>query len=53
MARPENDPVTREGHIVVAEAIARHDAEAARGAMAEMLHRNESIAQDYWLHPSS
>ena len=53
VARPENDPVTREGHIIVAEAIACHDAEAARCAMAEMLHRNESIAQDYWLQLSS
>jgi DNA-binding FadR family transcriptional regulator len=51
--RPENAPVTREGHVAVAEAIARHDAEAARTAMAEMLHRNESIAQGYWLGLSS
>lgn len=45
---PENGPVTREGHIVVAEAIARRDGSAARDAMAEMLRRNQSIAQDYW-----
>ena len=51
--RPENAPVTREGHVAVAEAIARHDAEAARAAMSEMLQRNRSIAQDYWLPLSS
>ncbi len=42
--RPEHDPVTREGHIRVAEAIVRHDGPAARDAMAAMLRRNESIA---------
>jgi DNA-binding FadR family transcriptional regulator len=42
--RPENAPVTREGHIRVADAIARRDAEVARAAMAEMLGRNESLA---------
>lgn len=42
--RPEHDPVTREGHIRVAEAIFRHDGPAARDAMAAMLRRNESIA---------
>ena len=46
--QPENDPVTREGHIDVAEAIARRDGAAARDAMARMLRRNQSIAQDYW-----
>ncbi len=46
--KPENVPVTREGHIGVAEAIARRDGAAARDAMARMLRRNESIAQDYW-----
>jgi DNA-binding FadR family transcriptional regulator len=45
---PENGPVTREGHIVVAEAITRRDGPAARDAMAAMLHRSEIIAQDYW-----
>jgi DNA-binding FadR family transcriptional regulator len=47
--RPQNAPVTREGHVAVAEAIARHDAEAARTAMVEMLHKNESIAEEHWL----
>ena len=51
--RPENAPVTREGHVVVAEAIVRHDPEAARTAMVEMLRRNESIAEGYWLDLSS
>jgi GntR family galactonate operon transcriptional repressor len=45
---PENGPVTREGHIVVAEAIGRRDGPAARDAMAEMLRRNQRIAEDYW-----
>lgn len=51
--RPENAPVTREGHVRVAEAIARHDAAEARAAMVEMLQRNESLAQDYWMQPPS
>lgn len=44
--RPENAPVTREGHLRVAEAIARRDADGARAAMARMLGRNESLAHD-------
>jgi DNA-binding FadR family transcriptional regulator len=40
-----NDPVTRDGHIAVAEAIARHDGPGARSAMAAMLERNQSIAR--------
>ena len=51
--QPENDPVTREGHIVVAEAIVRGDGPAARDAMAQMLRRNQSIARDYWQERSS
>ena len=43
--RPENAPVTRQGHILVAEAIARHDREAARENMATMLERNRSLAR--------
>jgi GntR family transcriptional regulator, galactonate operon transcriptional repressor len=50
--RPGNAPVTRKGHVAVAEAIARHDPETARTAMVEMLHRNESIAEGYWLAPA-
>jgi GntR family galactonate operon transcriptional repressor len=51
--RPENAPVTREGHVRVAEAIARHDAAAARAAMAYMLQQNERLANEYWLQPES
>ena len=37
------------GHIAVAEAIARHDGpQPPATAMADMLHRNESIAERYW-----
>lgn len=46
--RPVYDPVTRAGHVEVAEAIADHDGPAARDAMATMLSRNEKIAQSYW-----
>ena len=46
--RPANDPVTRAGHVKVAEAIAHHDGPAARDAMAKMLSRNAKIAQSYW-----
>jgi DNA-binding FadR family transcriptional regulator len=43
--RPENAPVTREGHLLVAEAITAGDAEAARSEMAIMLQRNLRLAQ--------
>lgn len=46
--RPEHDPVTRAGHLKVAEAIASHDGPAAREAMASMLGRNARIAESYW-----
>ena len=46
--RPVYDPVTRAGHVEVAEAIANHDGPAARDAMATMLSRNAQIAQSYW-----
>jgi GntR family galactonate operon transcriptional repressor len=46
--QPAHDPVTRAGHVDVAEAIARHDGPAARDAMATMLSRNARIAQPYW-----
>jgi GntR family galactonate operon transcriptional repressor len=46
--RPEHDPVTRAGHLEVAEAIANHDGAAARAAMATMLARNSRVAQSYW-----
>jgi DNA-binding FadR family transcriptional regulator len=43
----DSEPVTREGHIEVAEAIRDHDAETARSAMARMLERNRRTA----MHP--
>jgi GntR family galactonate operon transcriptional repressor len=46
--RPEHDPVSRVGHLRVAEAIADRDGPAAREAMATMLSRNARIAQPYW-----
>jgi DNA-binding FadR family transcriptional regulator len=45
VSRPENDPVTRQGHISVAEAISRRDSKAARKHMSEMLERNKSLAK--------
>lgn len=50
--RPEHDPVSRAGHLKVAEAIAGHDGPAAREAMASMLGRNARIAQAYWTEVS-
>lgn len=46
--RPEHDPVSRAGHVKVAEAIAGRDGPAAREAMATMLSRNARMAQTYW-----
>lgn len=46
--RPEHDPVSRAGHLKVAEAIASRDGPAAREAMAGMLSRNARMAQTYW-----
>jgi GntR family transcriptional regulator, galactonate operon transcriptional repressor len=45
VSKPENDPVTRQGHISVAEAIARRDGKAAREKMATMLERNRGLAR--------
>jgi GntR family galactonate operon transcriptional repressor len=45
VSQPENDPVTRYGHIAVAEAIAGRDARSASARMAEMLERNRSLAR--------
>ncbi|MGY6706034.1 FadR/GntR family transcriptional regulator [Roseinatronobacter sp.] len=50
VVNPDNEKVSREGHIAVAEAIAARDHEAAQKAMSEMLALNRSIAEDYWLH---
>lgn len=46
--RPAHDPVSRAGHLKVAEAIAKRDGPAAREAMATMLSRNARMAQSYW-----
>jgi len=40
VARPDNEPVSREGHIDVADAIRRHDSAGAQAAMVRMLLRN-------------
>lgn len=48
VANPENEQVSREGHLAVAEAIAARDAEAARKAMAAMLDLNRTLVNDYW-----
>jgi len=45
VSRRENDPVTRQGHIRVAEAIACRDGEAAREHMSTMLGQNRSLAK--------
>src|SRR5918995_4657193 len=42
VSRPENDPVTRQGHILVAEAIRARDSNAARRSMSTMLEKNRS-----------
>lgn len=48
VSKPENDPVTRQGHISVAEAIARRDSDAARRHMAAMLERNRGLAKAHY-----
>lgn len=48
VANADNDKVSREGHIAVADAIAMRDPVAARQAMSEMLELNRSVADDYW-----
>lgn len=48
VANPENEQVSREGHLAVAEAISARDPEAARKAMSAMLDLNRSIADDHW-----
>jgi GntR family transcriptional regulator, galactonate operon transcriptional repressor len=45
VSRLENEPVTRQGHILVAEAIARRDGEAAAEHMSVMLERNRGLAR--------
>jgi GntR family galactonate operon transcriptional repressor len=53
VSRPQNQPVTRQGHIDVAEAIAGRDGEGARRAMAAMLERNQSLVAEYWGNQAS
>jgi DNA-binding FadR family transcriptional regulator len=48
VSKSENDPVTRQGHILVAEAIARRDRKAARVNMATMLERNRGLAKVHY-----
>jgi DNA-binding FadR family transcriptional regulator len=45
VSQPENDPVTRHGHILVAEAIGQRDGAAARRHMSTMLERNRNLAE--------
>jgi DNA-binding FadR family transcriptional regulator len=53
VSRVENEPVTRRGHISVAEAIACGDGEAARQSMSIMLERNRGLARvEYVKRPS-
>jgi DNA-binding FadR family transcriptional regulator len=47
VAKPENEPVNREGHIEVAKAIAARNPEEARGAMSRMLAHNRSLVAHY------
>jgi DNA-binding FadR family transcriptional regulator len=48
VSRPENDPVTRQGHISVAEAIRRRDSSAARARMSAMLEQNRGLAAAHY-----
>ena len=48
VSKPQNEPVSRQGHINVAEAVARRDGEGARRAMAEMLEQNKNLVAEYW-----
>jgi GntR family transcriptional regulator, galactonate operon transcriptional repressor len=53
VTKPQNGPVNRQGHIDVAEAVARRDSEGAREAMAAMLQRNRSLVAEYWTDDES
>lgn len=44
----DGEPVTREGHILVAEAIRDGDADRARSEMELMLENNRKTATNYW-----
>ena len=44
----DGQPVSREGHVLVAEAVARGDAAGARREMERMLDLNRATAEAYW-----
>lgn len=46
----DDEPVSREGHIHVAEAIRSQDAATAEEAMRNMLQLNRRTANDFWQH---
>ena len=48
VANPDNEKVSREGHLAVAEAIIARDPDGARNAMSAMLDLNRSLAGDNW-----
>jgi GntR family galactonate operon transcriptional repressor len=48
VSKPQNRPVNRQGHINVAEAIARRDGIGARRSMEEMLEHNRDLVAEYW-----
>ncbi|WP_103333991.1 FadR/GntR family transcriptional regulator [Pseudotabrizicola formosa] len=48
VANPENEQVSREGHLAVAQAIGARDPDGAFKAMSAMLELNRSLADDYW-----
>ena len=50
---PDSEPVTRQGHIEVAEAIRRRDPGAANRAMAAMLDKNRQMAAHFRSPPAS
>ncbi|RYH06493.1 FadR/GntR family transcriptional regulator [Tropicimonas sp. IMCC6043] len=49
----DGEPVTREGHIHVADAIGRRDSSAARTEMEHMLQNNRRTAEQYWSRKAS
>lgn len=48
VVNPENERVSRDGHLAVAKAIIARDPEGARTAMSAMLDLNRSLAGDIW-----
>ena len=54
VSRAENEPVTRQGHILVADAIACGDGKAASKNMSAMLEKNRGLAKvEYAERPSA